>query len=344
MSSTSGTVIPHFNGDKKKFPWFFNIFLDYSSRIGTEFNPLGCLGFILSANDFFRTYAEFKNCEGKYFTAVPDPGEFSEAPKEMTFEIFKFSSGRYDGQQKALSTVTVAFLTSLGPKALKTINGPAVATLTKKSLSVMVNALWIKYGKLSMADLQTNLSLLDQPFIAGEPIDDHIASHRDIHAAALLNKQPLPEFLKVTKFMSSLVLCGLFTFCMHAFTSEHPEVEDQKFDDIAERVEKFAESNTKLTTGTEHYSAAQTSTTHSNVTANKKLYTEEEFEQRVAAAVSERDKKGSTSAPRTYCHTHGPGAGHNSEPCLNKKDGHKDTATWKNKQGGATVRTHYQKK
>ena len=102
------------------------------------------------------------------------------------------------------------------------------------------------------------------------------------------------------------------------------------------------------TTGTAGYSAAATSAK----AGEPQMFTKADVAQMVKEAVAEalRDNRGGkdkSSAPapklKHYCWTHGP-SGHPSNECKFPAEGHSNTATNSNRQGGASENPRWAKK
>ena len=219
------------------------------------------------------------------------------------------------------------------------------------------------HGRLSAADLEANLELLEAPWDPSSPFPSHVAQHRRVHLIQLTNGQGLRMMDKVKLLKKSVHHVGFLNGRIDSYTIARPNPEDQLFDGehglatalleferncsrtISTKVAGFVNSAISSTPA-EAFLLAEVTQLRAQLAASvSQLSTTKPAgghkKQRGAGAVGA--KPSVTPIPLFYCWSHGlcghPGIG--PPPplgigCANRRPGHDESANWLNKKGGST--------
>jgi hypothetical protein len=177
----------------------------------------------------------------------------------------------------------------------------------------------------------------------------HLTKHRQIHFTFQQAGQPLSEMDKVRHLAASVENDQEARSCIQMYFTAFPNLAGQNFNGLATRLDtmmanrppptvaEFLGASTSPFTSTSHeyLGASMSSSTSASQLAQENDRLRRELQEIRNALKTQRQ-------PKAYCWTHGP-CGHESKQCVERAEGHKEEATFKNRMGGRS-RNPYQRK
>ena len=344
MESTTMTLAP-FPAEGKTLraswaDWETQVF-DYLEMATGD--PWGLMGFAMPAEAF----AIATDGAGVHAPQVL-PNALENHPTAAQTAAFKYKTGLYLAQQKALKQAKITILASLNEEAKGHLTEPTFGVRRRTLLTIM-DILRTEYGVLTAHDLEVQKMELLKPYPINTPIRDYIRQHRDVHTVCAAAGQPMSAADKVHALRLGAKHVPPMVAAIQHYLMMTPNVAQQTFVGLATILGQAEDNGDPApTTGTAGYSAAATSAK----AGEPQMFTKADVAQMVKEAVAEalRDNRGGkdkSSAPapklKHYCWTHGP-SGHPSNECKFPAEGHSNTATNSNRQGGASENPRWAKK
>jgi hypothetical protein len=152
----------------------------------------------------------------------------------------------------------------------------------------------------------------------------HLTKHRQIHFTFQQAGQPLSEMDKVRHLTASVENDQEARSCIQMYFTAFPNLAGQNFNGLATRLETMM-ANRPPPTVAEFLGASTSSSTSASQLAEENDRLRRELQEIRNTLTTQRQ-------PKASCWTHGP-CGHESRQCVERAEGHKEEATFKNRMG-----------
>lgn len=341
-TTTSPTSTLLFAGDKKSFFMTKLHLLNGAIDIVLNCEPLGALGLILSPIDydlFYRSRFGIQNSDQIFEFAAPVfPGKRPEPLLGTTtrdaVSVFNMMVGVYDDSLKkfnnflvAKSALKIFILQSLTVDVKNSIQHP-LNGFTLMSEKDIYNALILKYGTSSLAELNQIHISLSKSYSITETFDQFVYRHLNGHLFCEQANAPFSMTLKVTMARESLWSCHLFDRIIQLYFDTHHDLASISFSSFIEFIRYDIEEQelSRKSIPFKASKAVATSEIAASVTSdvNKKLM-------KKPLQLTKDERK---LVNVFYCYTHGPLCSHSSADCKHPGEGHKANATNEARLGG----------
>jgi hypothetical protein len=335
MSAIAHVTMPRFSGDKLDYSQYRRDLLNRASTSSTTCSEgFGLLGFLLPTEEWIAVLTRADHPDPVKFVPLVHPGDRPQAGAQ--FPAWKADFDNYVEQRRDINKFKMTFRASLDEvsHAAMDVDDDGVSSL---SLSRMLDILDRMYRILSPSDLSRNADKLLVIFQPPTTIRAFITAQRRAHIVAAANSFPFPETEKIRAFVGALTPCGVFNGRIEAWKMAVPSAAAQTFDLLAEAILEYADNqDIQVTSGAFNY-ASQVIVP--SVASPSPMFSADQLAsiaQLVAAAVHAMPTKNTRSqgAAKHYCWTHG----FSSNLCKKPAEGHIESATAKNQQGGSNKR------
>lgn len=332
MSSHS-FVLPKFSGLKADFPVFKEKVLDCAA-MASSLDPQGLTGFFLSVPAFTALF-------GGPFVPLQHPGQEPAPGQARAWKAWAYALQRFELQQSQLQGFTHAFVESLDVHARLLMEQPGFG-IRGRTARWMFNELIRVYGTITPADLLANTASLELAYVPAALIRDYTAAHARAHMVAATNGQPLSEAQKVRYLVAGLAPSGVFRQCVDYWHMQYATLAAQTFELLRAAVHSFADNmGPSATSQSLGYASANAAADRLPLcAADLTALIQQCLAAQATASSTSKQPATQRDQAKHYCWSHGP-CGHSSQQCEHRRDGHIESATLKNQQGGATKRHRF---
>lgn len=316
---------------------------------------LGLLGSIISPAEYALWATTLETPNPAPFALLPAPGEMPAAGAQ--FGGWQYTANEYRQEQVDRLAFRKVLLSKIDPGSIRAMSEANTNFgVTRRSVAWIIAWMDTKYGTATPETIAEAQDSMDVPFVDnGElTVVQYMDRHHAIpHRVAATNGGPYPETTKVRKLIVGLSQCGEFKETISFFRLTHKTALAQTYALLSNMIEEAEPTRAaqKTSSGSGLINQAITDpfvktlldkieamqTAIVALSANAAVISPKRLPPRGTPTTGGGGGKKKEKA--FYCWTHGPNNSHNSADCSRPHADHQDTATYRNKMGGAAVFT-----
>ena len=306
--------------------------------------PKGLAGFWLAEADYVLLEG---NPAPFVFPVEPnEPGDPAAGANAEARQIHAMAQTKYKAlldihhaRLKSNGALRQAFINALDKTTKAALSDP-IHGYTRLSERQLLAAMDVAYGTITVQELRQAKHNLEEQFVEGASLREHIAVHKRVGAFAAACQQPMPETEKVSLLRASVQSSGLFEAPIQIWEAANPGINQQRFDQLALVLQQAADTRgATLTVGNRQRGEAQSLMANLASMVTELTSRLDNLAANAASAHTTPSQVPTNNRPRYppakfYCWTHGSNPSHASCDCRYPAQGHKKAATASNKLGG----------